>query len=79
MGYDNKALYNLSQKIISGDKNSFFSEAYNLSYTDVYDFASAGNKKSLKKLEIEMSSKANNQDSKMSNDLRQMLKNIKHH
>ena len=26
----------------------------NVSYTDVYDFASAGNKKSLKKLEIEM-------------------------
>lgn len=54
MGYDNKQLYNLSQKIISGDRNAFFSEAYNLSYTDIYDFASAGNKKSLKKLEIEM-------------------------
>ena len=34
--------------------NCFFGEAYNVSYTDVYDFASAGNKKSLKKLEIEM-------------------------
>lgn len=54
MGYDNAQLYNLSQKIISGDRNAFFGEAYNLSYTDVYDFASAGNKKSLKKLEIEM-------------------------
>lgn len=54
MGYDNEQLYNLSQKIISGDRNAFFGEAYNLSYTDVYDFASAGNKKSLKKLEIEM-------------------------
>lgn len=31
-----------------------FGEAYNISYTDIYDFASAGNKKSLKKLEIEM-------------------------
>lgn len=55
MGYTNEQLYNLSQQIITGnDRNAFFSEAYNLSYTDVYDFASAGNKKSLKKLEIEM-------------------------
>lgn len=54
MGYTNEQLYNLSQKIISGSANCFFSEAYNVSYTDVYDFASAGNKKSLKKLEIEM-------------------------
>ena len=79
MGYTNEQLYNLSQKIISGDRNAFFGEAYNLSYTDVYDFASAGNKKSLKKLEIEMSNKANDPDSKMDNDLRELLKGIKHH
>lgn len=58
MGYTNEELYNLSQKIINtkkGDKdNGMFGEAYNISYTDIYDFASAGNKKSLKKLEIEM-------------------------
>lgn len=54
MGYTNEQLYNLSQRIINGEKNAFFGEAYNLSYTDIYDFASAGNKKSLKKLEIEM-------------------------
>lgn len=54
MGYTNEQLYNLSQRIISGSRNCFFGEAYNVSYTDVYDFASAGNKKSLKKLEIEM-------------------------
>ena len=54
MGYNNEQLYNLSQRIINGEKNAFFGEAYNLSYTDIYDFASAGNKKSLKKLEIEM-------------------------
>ena len=58
MGYTNEQLYNLSVKIInsnkSAGKNVLFGEAYNLSYTDVYDFASAGNKKSLKKLEIEM-------------------------
>lgn len=53
MGYDNMQLYNLSQKIINTGEG-FFSEAFNVSYTDIYDFASAGNKKSLKKLEIEM-------------------------
>ena len=54
MGYNNEQIYNLSQRIVKGEKNAFFGEAYNLSYTDIYDFASAGNKKSLKKLEIEM-------------------------
>lgn len=58
MGYTNEQLYNLSQKIVNSKKGSsskvMFGEAYNLSYTDIYDFASAGNKKSLKKLEIEM-------------------------
>ena len=54
MGYNNEQIYNLSQRIINGERNAFFGEAYNLSYTDIYDFASAGNKKSLKKLEIEM-------------------------
>ena len=78
MGYSNEQLYNLSQKIISGDRGAFFGEAYNLSYTDVYDFASAGNKKSLKKLEIEMSNKANDPSSKMDDSLRRILKTIKH-
>lgn len=58
MGYNNEQLYNLSQRIINSKKgdrdNGMFGEAYNISYTDIYDFASAGNKKSLKKLEIEM-------------------------
>ena len=54
MGHNNMALYEQSQKIISGSKNAFFGEAYNLSYTDVYDFASAGNKMSLKKWEIKL-------------------------
>jgi len=58
IGYTNEQLYDLSKKIISGGKgenrDAFFGEAFNLSYTDVYDFASAGNKKSLKKFEIEL-------------------------
>lgn len=52
MGYNNEQLYNLSQKIVNGDRDSFFGEAYNLSYTDVYDFAAK--KQSLKKWEIEL-------------------------
>ena len=56
MGYTNEQLYNLSQRIVSGGKRSdaFFGEAYNVSYTDVYDFASTTNRKSLKKFEIEL-------------------------
>lgn len=58
LGYDNERLYNLSQKLINSKKGEnmdyFFREAYNISYTDIYDFASAGNKKSLKKFEIEL-------------------------
>lgn len=54
IGYSNEELYALSQRIINNSKNAMFREAYNLSYTDVYDFASAGNKKSLKKFEIEL-------------------------
>lgn len=54
LGYSNEQLFNLSQKIVSGSKNCMFSEAYNLSYTDVYDFASAGNKMGLKKWEIKL-------------------------
>ena len=53
IGYTNEQIYKLSKNIIDHGKG-FFGEAYNLSYTDIYDFASAGNKKSLKKLEIEM-------------------------
>lgn len=52
MGYSPEQLYGLSQRIIDGDKNAFFGEAYNLSYTDVYDFAAK--KQSLKKWEIEL-------------------------
>ena len=50
MGYNNEQLHTLSQRIISGSKNCFFGEAYNVSYTDVYDFTSE--KMSLKKYEI---------------------------
>lgn len=52
MGYTNEQLYRLSQKIISGDRNAFFGEAYNISYTDVYDFSAK--KQSLKKFEIKL-------------------------
>lgn len=52
LGYDNDALYRLSQRIISGSRNSMFGNAYDISWTDVYDFAAK--KQSLKKWEIEL-------------------------
>lgn len=51
LGYSNEQLYKLSQKIIT-EGTGFFGEAYNVSYTDVYDFSSK--KQSLKKFEIEL-------------------------
>ena len=45
-------VYDISQGIINGSKNCMFGEAYNISYTDVYDFAAT--KQSLKKWEIEL-------------------------
>lgn len=55
IGYDNLKLFELSQKIIDNEgQNGYFREAYGLSYTDIYDFSSAGNKKSLKKWEIDL-------------------------
>lgn len=62
--YDNHILYGRligeteyqlflrSQLIIGGSRNGFFGEAYNLSYTDIYDFCSE--KMSLKKWEIRL-------------------------
>ena len=53
LGYSNEQLYNLSSKIVGGkSRDVFFGEAYNISYTDVYDFAAK--KQSLKKWEIEL-------------------------
>lgn len=45
-------VYDISQGIINNSKNATFGEAYNISYTDVYDFSSK--KQSLKKWEIEL-------------------------
>lgn len=52
MGYSNMDLYKLSKKIIENKPNSTFGEAYNLSYTDIYDFSSK--KQGLKKFQIEL-------------------------
>lgn len=52
MCFSNEELFDLSQKIIGKSPNCFFRDAYNLSYTDVYDFCSE--KQSLKKWEIEL-------------------------
>ena len=58
LGKSLEEIYKMSKAIVSGTKEeqraAMYGEAYNISYTDVYDFASAGNKMSLKKAEIEM-------------------------
>lgn len=51
MGYTLEELFRLSEKLVS-NKGGSFGEAYNLSYADIYDFASI--KKSLKKWEIDL-------------------------
>ena len=53
LGENNEQMFKRSQKIIvDQDKKYFFGEAYNFSYTDIYDFSSV--KQSLKKFEIEL-------------------------
>lgn len=53
LGYTNEELFRLCGKIINEKRSdAMFKEAYNISYTDIYDFASA--KQSLKKWQIQM-------------------------
>lgn len=52
MGGDNKSCFNLSQRIINKSQDAMITEAYNVSYTDVYDFSTK--KQSLKAWEVEL-------------------------
>ena len=52
MGYNNEQLYRLSKKIINGAPGALFGEAYNISFADIFDYASK--KQSLKKWQIEL-------------------------
>jgi energy-coupling factor transporter ATP-binding protein EcfA2 len=53
LGYTVEQLYDLARKIvIDNNRNAYFAQAYNLSYTDVWDFSSI--KQSLKKFEIDL-------------------------
>jgi hypothetical protein len=52
LGYDNDMIYDVSSRIIDGYKRALFTEAYNLSYADVYDFSTK--KQSLKKFQLEL-------------------------
>jgi len=53
LGWNNQRLYELSHRIIVlRDQNAFFGEAYNLSYADIYEFASV--KMGLKKWQIKL-------------------------
>jgi len=52
MGYNNEQLYNLSQKIINNTPGALFGAAFDISYADIYDFASV--KQGLKKWQIQL-------------------------
>lgn len=53
LNYTNQQLFDLSQKIIVGNRNdALFGEAYNLSYADTWDYSSI--KKSLKRFQIDL-------------------------
>ena len=60
LGDDNKKLFKLSSMIVAKNdkkeenRNCFLNEAYKISYTDIYDYASNDNKMSLKKWEIKL-------------------------
>lgn len=54
-GYTPSELYSLNNKIIvEKDRKAKFGQAYNISYTDIYDFAAGDNKMGLKKYEIKL-------------------------
>lgn len=76
LGYSVEQLFALSQDLIE-HKRGFFGEAYNISYTDVFDFSSK--KQGLKKWEIELRNKANDPNAKMSDETRELCKVIQHH
>lgn len=50
LGYDNQQLYELSQRIINNDRNALFGAAYNLHYSDLFEYMSE--KETLKKWQI---------------------------
>lgn len=53
LGYNNEEIFDLSMKIVSNNsQNGYFREAYNISYTDIYDFSSV--KKGLKAFQIDL-------------------------
>ena len=52
LGYSLEDISRLSLKIIEGKESVLFGEAYNISFTDIYEFSSK--KQSLKKFEIEL-------------------------
>lgn len=52
LGYDNAKLYQLSKRLINGSPGAKYPEAYNLSHSDILDFATK--KESLKKWQVDL-------------------------
>ncbi len=53
LGFSIEQIYQLSKRIISGDRDAFFREAYGISHTDVYDYTTQP-KQSLKKWQVDL-------------------------
>jgi len=52
LGFSVEQVYGISKRIINGDRDVFFREAYGISYTDIYDYATT--KQSLKKWQVDL-------------------------
>jgi len=52
LGYNNEQLYKLSQKIVNNVPGALFGAAYDVSWTDIFDFSTI--KQSLKKFQIDL-------------------------
>lgn len=52
LGFSTEQIYHLSKRIIEGDRDAFFREAYGISHTDIYDYAAL--KKSLKRWQVDL-------------------------
>lgn len=52
LGFTLEQIYNLSSRIVSGDKDAYFREAYGISYVDIYDYSTK--KQSLKQWQVDL-------------------------
>lgn len=52
LGFSTEQIYHLSKRIINNDRDAYFREAYSISHTDIYDYATT--KQSLKQWQVDL-------------------------